>query len=114
LPIVSIKVVPLGVGVSVSRYIARVVALLEEHGYRPMVTPDTTVIQLRDLSEVGMVLRIIHDELYSMGVPRIVTIVMIDDRRDVEERPPEELVQSVVSKLEEERRRLREDVHGVM
>ena len=114
MPVVSLKVIPVGVGTSVSRYIARVIALLEEHGYRPMVTPDTTVIQVNDLSEVGAILRIVHDELYSMGVARIVTVVMVDDRRDVEERTPEELVRSVMAKVEEEKRRLREDVHGVM
>jgi len=114
MPTVSLKIVPLGVGTSVSRYIARVVALLEEHGYQPLVTPDTTVIQVRDLSEIGAIVRIVHDELYSMGVPRIVTIVMVDDRRDVEERTPEELVSAVMAKVEEEKKRLREDVHGVM
>jgi uncharacterized protein (TIGR00106 family) len=114
MPIVSLKVVPVGVGTSVSRYIARVVALLEEHGYKPMVTPDTTVIQVQDLSEIGAIVRIVHDELYSMGVPRIVTVVMVDDRRDVEERTPEELVQAVMARVEEEKKRMKEDVHGVM
>jgi len=114
MPIVSLKVLPAGVGTSLSRYVARIVALLEAHGYKPMVTPDTTVIQVRDLSEVGAIVRMVHDELYSMGVPRIVTIVMVDDRRDVEESSPEELVQRVTQRIEEERRRVRGDVHGVM
>jgi len=114
MPIVSLKVIPLGVGTSVSRYVARVVALLEERGYRPIVTPDTTVLTVDDLSEVGAIVRMVHDELYSMGVPRIVTLVMIDDRRDVEERTPEMLVGSVLEKVEEERKRIREDVHGVL
>lgn len=114
MPIVSFKVIPVGVGTSVSRYIARVIALLEEHGYKPVVTPDTTVIQVDDLSEVGAILRMIHDELYSMGVARTITIVMVDDRRDVEERTPDEIVRSVVAKVEEEKKRMKEDVHGVM
>ncbi len=114
MPLVSLKVIPLGVGTSVSSYIARVIALLEEHGYKPVVTPDTTVIQVQDLSEVGAIVRMVHDELYSMGVARIVTIVMIDDRRDVEERTPDEIVRSVMAKVEEEKKRMKEDVHGVM
>jgi len=114
LPIVSLKVIPMGVGTSVSRYIARVIAVLEEHGYKPLVTPDTTVIQVNDLSEVGAIARIVHDELYSMGASRIVTMIMIDDRRDVEERPPDALVRSVLARVEEEKRRLKEDVHGVL
>ncbi|BES81202.1 MTH1187 family thiamine-binding protein [Pyrodictium abyssi] len=114
MPIVSLKVLPVGVGTSLSRYIARIVALLEAHGYKPIVTPDTTVIQVRDLSEVGAIVRMVHDELYSMGVPRMVTIVMVDDRRDAEESSPEELVQRVARRVEEERRNVRGDVHGVM
>jgi len=113
LPTVSIKVIPVGVGTSLSRYIARVVALLEENGYKPIVTPDNTVVQVRDLSEIGVIVRKIHDELYSMGVTRIVTLVTIDDRRDREEELPQEKVQRVLQKLEEERQRIRE-VHGVM
>jgi uncharacterized protein YqgV (UPF0045/DUF77 family) len=89
------------------------VALLEAKGYKPIVTPDTTVIQVNDISEVGPLVRMIHDELYSMGVARILTIVMIDDRRDVEERPPQEAVERVMAQLESERRKLR-DLHGVM
>ena len=95
MPIVSIKVIPIGIGTSVSRYIARVVSLLEERGYKPIVTPDTTVIQVNDLSEIGVIVKLVHDELYSMGVQRIETIIMIDDRRDVEERSPEMLVARV-------------------
>jgi uncharacterized protein (TIGR00106 family) len=113
MPTVSIKVIPIGVGTSLSKYIARVVALLEAKGYKPMVTPDTTVIQVNDVSEVGPLVRMIHDELYSMGVARVLTIVMIDDRRDVEERPPQALVERVMAQLEAERKKLR-DVHGVM
>ena len=87
--------------------------MLEERGYKPRITPDTTIIQVNDLSEVGVIVKIVHDELYSMGVQRVVTIVMIDDRRDVGERSPEELVESVKSKIEEERKALRQP-HGVM
>ncbi len=113
MPTVSLKVIPIGVGTSLSKYIARVVALLEAKGYKPIVTPDTTVIQVGDVSEIGPLVRMIHDELYSMGVTRVLTIVMIDDRRDVEERPPQALVERVMAQLEHEKKKLR-DLHGVM
>ena len=113
MPIVSLKVLPIGVGVSVSKYIARVVALLEEKGYKPIVTPDTTVISVADLSEVGVILRLVHDELHSMGVQRIVTIVMVDDRRDVEERSPQSLVERVLELKKLERKELKQP-RGVM
>ena len=113
MPLVSLKVIPLGVGTSVSRYIARVVALLESRGYKPQVTADTTILTVNDVSEVGAIVKMVHDELYSMGVQRVVTLVMIDERRDVEERTPEEMVHSVLSKLNEERKRVSQ-VRGVM
>ncbi len=113
MPLVSLKVIPLGVGTSVSKYIARVVALLESRGYKPQVTADTTIIPVNDVSEIGAIVKMVHDELYSMGVQRVVTIVMIDERRDVEERTPDEMVQSVLSKLDEERKHIRQ-VRGVM
>ena len=100
MPLVSFKVIPAGVGTSVSRYVASVVSVLESEGYRPVVTPDTTVVRVDDLGEVGRLLKLMHDRLHSIGVRRVVTIVMVDDRRDVGEREPEELVRRV-----EERKR---------
>ena len=105
-PIVSIKVIPTG-ATSVSSYIARIVAILEDKGYKPIVTPDTTVISVRDLAEIGSLLKIIHDELYAMGINRIISILMIDDRRDIPERKPEDLVKSVKAKIEEEKSKLK-------
>ncbi|BEP17993.1 MTH1187 family thiamine-binding protein [Pyrofollis japonicus] len=113
MPTVALKVIPIGVGTSLSRYIARVVALLEAEGYSPIVTPDNTVIHVRDLSEIGAIIRKVHDELYSMGVTRIVTVVTVDDRRDREEELPNEKVQKVMQVLDEERKKIR-NVHGVM
>ena len=114
MPTVSIKVIPIGVGTSLSRYIARVVALLEAKGYKPLVTPDTTVIQVNDVSEIGPLVRMIHDELYSMGVARVLTIIMIDDRRDISETPPQAAVEKVLVRLREEKEKLKHDVHGVI
>ncbi|MET1101826.1 MAG: thiamine-binding protein [Pyrodictiaceae archaeon] len=113
MPIVSFKVIPMGIGTSVSRYIARVVALLEERGYKPRVTPDTTILRINDLSEIGVITRMIHDELYSMGVQRIITVIMVDDRRDIEEREPEVLVKRVEELKEHEKKKMK-DLHGVL
>lgn len=101
--VVSFKVVPIVGEKSVSKYIARAVEVLVEEGFDPIVTPDTTVIAVDDLSRIGGIVKRIHEELAGMGVERIVTLVMIDDRRDKPSRDPMELVKSVESKLREEK-----------
>ena len=99
MPLVSFKVIPVVGERSVSKYVAEAVRVLEEEGLEPVVTPDTTVVVVGDLSVVGRLLARIHERLRSMGVERIVTLVMVDDRADKPLRRPEELVESVRAKL---------------
>ena len=79
---VSITIIPLGVGTSISHYVAKTVEILEELGYKPIVGPSETSFELRSLEELGKIIRKIHDTIHSMGVQRIITAIMIDDRRD--------------------------------
>ncbi|MCE4600367.1 MAG: thiamine-binding protein [Desulfurococcales archaeon] len=101
MPIVSFKVVPITGERSVSKYVAEAVKVLVEEGFDPIVTPDTTVISLDDLTRVGEILGKIHDRLTGLGVNRVVTIVMVDDRRDKPGRHPLDLVKSVESMIRE-------------
>lgn len=103
MPIVSLKVIPIVGEKSVSKYIARAVEVLVEEGLNPITTPDTTVFSTKDLSRIGSLIERIHEELEKMGVGRIVTVMMIDDRRDKPDRDPMELVRSVESRLREEK-----------
>lgn len=79
---VSITIIPLGVGTSISHYIAKAVEIIEEAGYKPIIGPAETSFEVPSLEELGKILRKIHDTLHAMGVQRIITTVMIDDRRD--------------------------------
>jgi len=99
MPIVSFKVIPITGDPSVSKLVAQAVKVLERHGLDPIVTPDTTIVQLHDLSRVGPLLSEIHDELRRHGARRVVTIVMVDDRYDKPGRKPEELVERVLQHL---------------
>ncbi len=96
--VVSFKVIPVVGERSVSRYVAEAVRVLMEEGLDPIVTPDTTVVSLSDLSALGRIVSRVHERLRSMGVGRVVTIVMVDERFG-EERNPMDLVRSVESKL---------------
>ncbi len=99
MPIVSFKVVPIVGEKSVSRYIIEAVRVLREEGFEPIVTPDTTVVSMPSLENLGSVLQKIHDKLHEMGVVRIVTLVMIDDRSDKPLRDPLEMVKKVENGL---------------
>jgi len=79
---VSITIIPLGVGTSISHYVAKTVEILEELGYKPIVGPAETSFEIPSLEQLGIVLRKIHDTLHAMGVQRIITTIMVDDRRD--------------------------------
>ena len=101
MPVVSFKVVPIVGEKSVSKYIVEAVKVLKEEGLEPIVTPDTTVVSIESLEKVGVLLERIHEKLKNMGVDRIVTIVMIDDRRDKPLRDPLEMVKKVEEGLRE-------------
>ena len=101
MPIVSIKVMPRSrdCSVSVSKYVAEAVKVLEKHGIKPMITPDTTVFRLDDISMLGVIVKDIHEKLKGMGVVRILTLVMVDERVDKPERDPQDLVDRVLSNM---------------
>ncbi len=77
---VHIRVVPLGVGTSISDYVAEAVKVLKELGYDPLIESGGTAIQLENLEEIGKIVRIIHQRLIKMGVQRILTYISIDHR----------------------------------
>ena len=84
--IVEIAVDPIGTGSpSVGDYIKRVVEAIEKMGLKHQVGPMGTSIELESMGQLCEVLKRAHDELYMMGIKRIVTTVRIDDRRDKDE-----------------------------
>ena len=99
MPIVSFKVIPITGEKSVSKYIVEAVKILKEEGYDPIVTPDTSVITMESLTGIGELVERIHGKIKGMGVERIVTIIMIDDRVDKPLRDPLEMVRRVEENL---------------
>ncbi len=101
MPIVSLKVMPRTreCDVSVSKYVAETVKILERLGLEPIVTPDTTVFRLDGLERLGEIMEAVHGRLKERGAVRILTLIMIDDRVDKPDRDPRDLVGSVVEKI---------------
>ena len=83
--VVDIAVEPIGTSsTSISRYVMKVIEVLQSEGLKVYPAPSMTSFELDDLTRLGFILKRINDELEKEGVKRIVTILKIDDRRDKE------------------------------
>ena len=81
----DVSIIPLGTGTpSVSKYVAGTIkALQRRKDIKYEITAMGTTIQ-GDLDNILAVVREMHEETFSQGVARVVTIIKIDDRRDKE------------------------------
>jgi uncharacterized protein (TIGR00106 family) len=79
--IVELSVVPIGVGESLSRYVARVVEVLRELNIKHQVNPMGTVLEVETFEELGKILDEVKKELESVDVPRIYFVIKVDYRR---------------------------------
>lgn len=97
----SISVVPVGTGsTSLSRFVARCHDLLKEaEGVKYQLTPMATILE-GDLDAVLKIASELHGVPFGSGAKRVLTTLMIDDRRDKEV--------TMEGKVESVRRRLGE------
>lgn len=81
--IVQLSTVPIGTGTpSISKYVARAFKILEdERDVAYQLTPMGTIIE-GDLDRVLSIVRRMHESGFGEGVQRVLTTVIIDDRRD--------------------------------
>ncbi|MFA4640873.1 MTH1187 family thiamine-binding protein [Pyrococcus kukulkanii] len=95
--IIEFSLIPLG-EVSVSKYIAQAIKLLEEKGVKYQLTPMGTIIEVNNLKDGLEIIGEAHELMFKLGVNRVVTYIKIDDRRD-KERHMEDKVKSVMEKV---------------
>lgn len=79
--IADISIVPLGVGLSLSRYIAACERILTEAGLQTRLHAYGTNVE-GEWDEVFVALRRCHEVLHEMGVPRISTNLRCGTRTD--------------------------------
>lgn len=79
--IVEVSFVPLGVGVSLSKYVAEVLRIIERSGLTHEFHSMGTNIE-GEWDEVMAVIHHCHDRLFEMGAPRVSTGLKISERRD--------------------------------
>lgn len=98
--IVDLCLVPIGVGVSVSRYVAACERVLQQAGLEHRLHAYGTNIQ-GDWDAVFAAVKRCHEVVHGMGAPRITTSLRVGTRSD---RPADmqAKVDSVVAKLAED------------
>ncbi len=95
--IVDLSVVPLGVGVSVSKYVAACQEVLIEAGLKTQLHAYGTNIE-GDWDAVFTAVKRCHERIHAMGAPRITTTIKLGTRID-REQSMEDKVRSVEDKL---------------
>lgn len=77
----DISIIPLGVGVSLSRYVAACERILREAGLDPKLHAFGTEVQ-GDWDTVAAAIGRCHDTVHEMGAPRVSTTVKLSTRTD--------------------------------
>ncbi|MDP6182518.1 MAG: MTH1187 family thiamine-binding protein [Gammaproteobacteria bacterium] len=81
---IDLCVIPLGVGVSVSTYVAECERVIERAGLQSQLHPYGTVIE-GDWEPVMAVVKQCHERIHEMGAPRVFTTIKIGTRTDREQ-----------------------------
>jgi len=79
--IAEISFVPIGVGTSLSRYIAVVIKNIEKSGLKYQLTPMGTIVE-GEWNEISKLIDYSHNLIFEMGIERIITNIKIDYRLD--------------------------------
>jgi uncharacterized protein (TIGR00106 family) len=79
--ILDFTVVPIGVGVSLSEYIAACEQILQESGLTYELHANGTNVE-GEWEQVFAVIRSCHEKLHGMGVPRLHTEIKLGTRTD--------------------------------
>lgn len=95
--IVDLCVVPIGVGVSLSPYVAACERILTEAGLDTQLHANGTNIE-GEWEEVFAAIKSCHEELHRMGAPRITTTIKLGTRTD-KKQTMNDKVKSVQQKL---------------
>jgi len=95
--IVDFCVVPLGVGLSVSKYVAACESIIRDAGLKSMLHAYGTNIE-GEWDEVFAVVKRCHEKIHAMGAPRISTTLRVGTRVDREQSIKDKL-DSVNAKL---------------
>ncbi len=93
-------IIPMGIEESsVGKYVAKATQIIERSGLNYQITAMGTQIETEDLKKLYAVCGEVQESIFEMGVPRVYTVLKIDDRRDKENRTLEEKVKSIEKRM---------------
>ena len=95
--LVDLCIVPIGVGVSLSKYIAECEKVLTEAGLKTTLHSYGTNIE-GEWDNVFAAIKRCHEKVHAMGAPRITTTIKLGTRTD-RDQTMEDKIDSVKSKL---------------
>lgn len=77
----DVSIVPIGAGVSLSRYVAACERVLQEAGLQPQLHANGTNVE-GEWDQVFAAVKRCHEVLHEMGVPRVSTNMRVGTRTD--------------------------------
>jgi uncharacterized protein (TIGR00106 family) len=89
--IADIAIIPIGVGVSLSKYVAACETILIEAGLNPLLHPNGTNVE-GEWQVVFDALKCCHEQLHQMGAPRVSTNLRLGTRVDKEQTMAEKVI----------------------
>ncbi|MBO7209696.1 MAG: MTH1187 family thiamine-binding protein [Methanobrevibacter sp.] len=93
-------IIPMGIEESgVGKYVAKAAKIIEDSGLNYQITAMGTQIEADDLKTLYGVCEKVQEAIFDMDVPRVYTVLKIDDRRDKENRTLKEKVKSVKNRM---------------
>ncbi|AAB90668.1 MULTISPECIES: MTH1187 family thiamine-binding protein [Archaeoglobus] len=78
--IVEISAVPIGVGESLSSFVARVIEVLKEEGVNYSLGPMGTSFEVENFGRLAEILEKVDRALFEAGSPRNYYVIKIDNR----------------------------------
>jgi uncharacterized protein (TIGR00106 family) len=97
--IAAVSLSPLGVGISVSKYVAAALRVLEEQD-RVQWKLDSMFTTLEgEPDDLFAVIRAMQEAVFAAGAQRVGTVIKLDDRRDRPDVGMQAKVESALSKL---------------
>jgi uncharacterized protein (TIGR00106 family) len=78
----QLSIAPLGEGISVSKYVKKVIKTLEEENLIFKTNAMATVIETSDLDTLFNAVKKAHNTVLEAGAKRVITELKIDERRD--------------------------------